>query len=1124
MLKTVYVRVLEDRGLLQPSRLLDEEAQHLFEHLAPNLGDTAFLRWIFRDLASAEGGLPELFSLQPAEVAQPSNALSRDLIAFWRHQDPDTGARWSFVEERFEGELMGDLYQELDPVVKARYALCQTPDFVRAFMLDRTLSPAIETFGADTVRLLDPACGSGHLLIDGFKRLFAATQTQHPDWTPLQIALHVLDRVVGIDINDYACGLARTRLVMTAAEQAGVRTLVETGQFHPHIYWADGLEQVERATNHATPLPALAGEVEVQVRASFTRSDVRKALKKVFQPKFHAVLANPPYITEKDPARKDYHRERTGANQRYISAYREYSLASPFTERCFQLAVPGGFVGLIVSNNFMKREFGKPLIERVLAFLDLTLVVDTSQAYIPFHGTPTVMLFGRNQSPLDSTIRAVMGKRGESGVPEIPSEGRVWSSLVAGWNQVGFENEYVSVTDLPRETLSRHPWSLGGGGASELKETLSSRASRTIGDMAESIGFMCITKQDDVFVQDHGVFLRKGCELDWTRPFGMGDMVRNWCVSPGPHVLFPYDERIDLRNIGAAPGAHTFLWPFRRTLEARAVFGGSTFRTAGRSWWEYGQIPRDRFRTPLSIAFAFVATHNHFVFDRGGKVFKQSAPLIKLPPEATEDNHLALLGLLNSSTACFWMKQVFHNKRGSGDGKGMRESWMDRFEFDSTKMLAFPVVRTDRVLPYAQSLDSISRLRMSETVHLAIQSALGDSTQQTVGSLRQSLNDWQSKDWVRFRQMVGLQEELDWCAYEAYGLYTSEVLPVTEALELVPGERPFEIAFEETNREASESDASLRTDWFSLQGWEAPSPNWPEHLGQRAPLFKKRLDSLKSVPALRLIETPDYKRRWYRPDYEAQEQEALRLWLADRVEAEAKTRTRVFTLEHLVAALQDDARVLAVCEVLTGRRDFNLATLVREILQEESVPSHPYHIFKPSGLVKRAAWERTWAEQRREDSGEALTPNVPKPYAPVDFLRPDYWSLRGKLDVPKERFTTYTEAPGRTGDRALFGWAGWTPLQRLRALLALDETLEEEGVPASDRLGLLDSAWRLLPDAAREDAAAANRLKAELQPLVGLEGPSEASLEDWKRRFPPPRAARAAGRRRTRPEAESEEL
>ena len=61
----------------------------------------------------------------------------------------------------------------------------------------------------------------------------------------------------------------------------------------------------------------------------------------------------------------------------------------------------------------------------------------------------------------------------------------------------------------------------------------------------------------------------------------------------------------------------------------------------------------------LSIAFAFVATHNHFVLDRGGKVFKQSAPIIKLPADATEEDHLGLLGMLNSSTACFWMKQVF---------------------------------------------------------------------------------------------------------------------------------------------------------------------------------------------------------------------------------------------------------------------------------------------------------------------------------------------------------------------------------------------------------------------------------------------------------------------------------
>jgi hypothetical protein len=57
--------------------------------------------------------------------------LSRELIAFWRHKDPDSGAV-CVRREHFDGELMGDLYQGLDPVVKDRYALCQTPDFVRS--------------------------------------------------------------------------------------------------------------------------------------------------------------------------------------------------------------------------------------------------------------------------------------------------------------------------------------------------------------------------------------------------------------------------------------------------------------------------------------------------------------------------------------------------------------------------------------------------------------------------------------------------------------------------------------------------------------------------------------------------------------------------------------------------------------------------------------------------------------------------------------------------------------------------------------------------------------------------------------------------------------------------------
>ena len=48
----------------------------------------------------------------------------------------------------------------------------------------------------------------------------------------------------------------------------------------------------------------------------------------------------------------------------------------------------------------MKREFGKKLIEEFFPRVDLTHVIDTTGAYIPGHGTPTVILFGRNRKPV----------------------------------------------------------------------------------------------------------------------------------------------------------------------------------------------------------------------------------------------------------------------------------------------------------------------------------------------------------------------------------------------------------------------------------------------------------------------------------------------------------------------------------------------------------------------------------------------------------------------------------------------------------------------------------------------------------------------------------------------------
>jgi hypothetical protein len=350
----------------------------------------------------------------------------------------------------------------------------------------------------------------------------------------------------------------------------------------------------------------------------------------VLTPRFHAIVANPPYILEGDDGRKAYHREKTGRTQRYVSAYKQYHLSSPFTERCFQVAAMDGFIGLIIDNQFMKRDFGRPLIEQVLAGIDLTLVVDTSQAHIPFHGTPTVLIFGRNRSGLPAaTVRTVMGRRGETGTPSDPANGRVWVSIVEGWNEPGFENEYVSVVDLPRSVLKNYPWSLQGGGAGPLKERLERSASKKLSDYSIDIGRTNVCGEDPIYMLSPAAARRLRVH-ELLRPFAIGEVVRDWTIRGTEHVLYPYTERGGTHISTDHPSVARYFWRFRTLLRARSVFGKSP-EQRGDTWFGHLEHYTDRLKTPFSIAFAFVSTHNQFVLDRGERYFNRSAPVIKLP-------------------------------------------------------------------------------------------------------------------------------------------------------------------------------------------------------------------------------------------------------------------------------------------------------------------------------------------------------------------------------------------------------------------------------------------------------------------------------------------------------------
>jgi hypothetical protein len=227
---------------------------------------------------------------------------------------------------------------------------------------------------------------------------------------------------------------------------------------------------------------------------------------------------------------------------------------------------------------------------------------------------------------------------------------------------------------------------------------------------------------------------------------------------------------------------------------------------------------------------------------------------------------------------------------------------------------------------------------------------------------------------------------------------------------------------------------------------------------------------------------------------------------------------RLTNVAEVTDMAKQDKDFLRVAELYAGRMDFDVANLVGDLVAAESVPCLPVLRYKPSGLDKRAAWERTWELQRLEDAVDALfdmerlkkiepgkaeatlrplvaalrideqvKPQVlreavtatsyvaeaakqkldplslltdaakrakqhavgdiavPPKFTSADLRSSDFWRLRGKLDVPKERWVSFPHCEGEDGTLVI-AWAGYDHLQLARAIAErYEQAKEHEG-------------------------------------------------------------------------------
>jgi hypothetical protein len=1115
VLSCVFVRFLEDNSLIDPpkiagpgdrlARARDEHEMYFRSH--PQHTDREYLLSIFAELAKLPG-TKDIFGEHNAINDLP-NWLSGDaageLLNFFQKIDASTGDLvHDFTDHNWDTRFLGDLYQDLSEAARKKFALLQTPDFVEEFILDRTLEPALDEFGLEqdlgssnhgklpgfddrnTLRIpfkmIDPACGSGHFLLGAFPRLLDRWQRKEPGTNIRELTQRALNSIHGVDINPFAVAIAKFRLLLVAMKSCDIQRLVDAPAFHVNVACGDSLLHGENRTSTGQNLMDFAdGATDQELYAhAYPAEDLQKVRNLLRSGTYHCVVANPPYIVPKDRKLNDWYRKR------FSACHMKYSLAVPFMQQIFQLAVNGGFTGQITANSFMKREFGKKLIESFFPTVDVTHVIDTSGAYIPGHGTPTVIVFGRNRPPVSSTIRTVLGIRGEPSTPKDPSMGFVWQALVHQVNLEDAQSEWASAADAERTRYHRHPWSIGGGGAAELKEQIDESGDSSLGDFTESIGITSFTLEDDIFIQPKLGLVRRGLRPPEIRKMIEGVSIRDWAIGENDFVAWPYDQDFQPCELTPTNLLYRFFWPARTNISNNKMFGGKTKIESGLKWFEFGRLTYSKLVTPLSIAFPDVSTHNHFSIDHGGSVFKSTAPIIKCKPDASEAFHAELCGILNSSVTGFWLKQVWQNKGSTVDEHGARQRtapFEDFYQFNCTSLGRFPLpLEQPKQLPAL--LVEATKVSEAELPSAVLASIAGLNRDELISRLHRSSNEWHSQRW----KVIAWQEELDWQVYEAYGIVkSSSNVSQPDGSVLIPanglmqGQRAFEIILARKIA-AGETQST----WFERHGstpiTDLPA-EWPDSYKN---LVKRRMELIECDLNIRLVEQPQYKRRWNTEPWESKLERALREWLLVRLETffdfdgrmtdevDASNRRvplseiAIYSVAQLADAARRDPQFMEVGELYRDDPAFDVQSLVEELVLAENVPHLPILRYKDSGLRKRAEWEKTWDLQRREDAGESVgTIPVPPKYTSADFISTGgarYWALRGKLDVPKERWISFPHCEGPDGTLVIC-WAGYDHLQQAQAISAYYVRVQTEFGGSDDPrlIPLLASLIELLP-------------------------------------------------------------
>jgi hypothetical protein len=469
-----------------------------------------------------------------------------------------------------------------------------------------------------TLRIVDPACGSGVFLIMAFDFLKAELGRVNDKIADLQgQGQHIQDLIdpdseiltnnlFGVDVNSESIEIAKLSLwIKTARRGKVLDSLSGNLRVGDSLIEDSNFAYLDHAFTWETAFPDVFAEGG-----------------------FDVVLGNPPYVRmEHLKALKPY------LEKRYEVVSDRADLYCYFFERGLRLLKPGGRLGFISSNTFFKTGSGKPLRGYLLREATIEGVVDFGDLQI-FEGVttyPAILTMKRRAAPKAHELRFWK-------VDALPE-----NNFQATWNK--------AAGPYPQAALGAGPWELENPALRALRDKIRT-GRKTLKDVYGSPLYGIKTGLNAAFVIDNATKDRLCAQdpksADLLKPFLKGKDLKRWRAEPrGLWLIYIPKNRIEIDDY---PAIRDWLLPFKNKLEARAT---------KQEWFELQQAQEayaPHFAAP-KISYPHFNDTRNFLFEPLGAFSNDKSYLIP-----SDDR--ALLGLLNSRVLWFMLSSMSPPVRG----------------------------------------------------------------------------------------------------------------------------------------------------------------------------------------------------------------------------------------------------------------------------------------------------------------------------------------------------------------------------------------------------------------------------------------------------------------------------